>query len=107
MDKVTAPGLTSALGNVPCFRQHLPRQALQRGKARDYVSLEVRHATTVDDLRHALLDDGYEVLHFSGHGAFDALLFEDSQGKKLDAPLEAIGALVARRAAVVTVKLAA
>ena len=71
------------------------RQALQRGKARDYVSLEVRHATTVDDLRHALLDDGYEVLHFSGHGSFDVLLFEDSQGKKLDAPLEAIGALVA------------
>lgn len=71
------------------------RQALQRGKARDHVSLEVRHATTVDDLRHALLDDGYEVLHFSGHGSFDALLFEDSQGKKLDAPLDAICALVA------------
>jgi len=71
------------------------RQALQRGKARDYVSLEVRHASTVDDLRHALLDDGYEVLHFSGHGDVDALLFEDSQGKRLEAPLDAIGALVA------------
>jgi len=71
------------------------RQALQRGKARDSVSLEVRHASTVDDLRHALLDDGYEVLHFSGHGDFGALLFEDSQGKRLEAPLDAIGALAA------------
>jgi NTP pyrophosphatase (non-canonical NTP hydrolase) len=70
------------------------RQAIQRGKARDYVSLEVRHATTVDDLRYALLDDGYEVLHFSGHGDFNTLLFEDEQGKKVASPLDAIAALV-------------
>jgi len=83
------------------------RQALQRGKARDYVSLEVRHATTVDDLRHALLDDGYEVLHFSGHGGVDVLLFEDSQGKHLDAPLEAIAALVAHHPSIKCVVLSA
>jgi NTP pyrophosphatase (non-canonical NTP hydrolase) len=76
------------------------RQALQRGKARDCVSLEVRHATTVDDLRRALLDDSYEILHFSGHGDFDSLLFEDDQGKRLESPLEAIGALVAHHPSV-------
>jgi NTP pyrophosphatase (non-canonical NTP hydrolase) len=71
------------------------REAIRRGKERDHVSLEVRHATTVEDLRQTLLDDGYEILHFSGHGDVDTLLFEDTQGKKLDAPLEAIGELVA------------
>jgi NTP pyrophosphatase (non-canonical NTP hydrolase) len=71
------------------------RQAIERGKARDSVSLEIRHATTVDDLRRALLDDGYEVFHFSGHGDFGSLLFEDEGGKELDSPLEAIEALIA------------
>jgi hypothetical protein len=50
-------------------------------KARDSITLEIRHAATVDDLRHALLDDAYDVLHFSGHGDFDTLLFENEQGK--------------------------
>ncbi|MGI8990566.1 MAG: CHAT domain-containing protein [Bryobacteraceae bacterium] len=71
------------------------RHALQRGKARDCVSLEVRHATTVDDVRHALLDDGYEILHFSGHGDFDSLLFEDASGKIAVSPIDAISSLVA------------
>jgi hypothetical protein len=72
------------------------REAIQRGKARDSISLEVRHATTVDDLRRELLDDGYEVLHFSGHGDFDTLLFEKGDGKKLESPIEALSALIAR-----------
>lgn len=71
------------------------RQALERGKARDYISLDVRHAATVDDLRRALLDDSYEILHFSGHGDCGTLLFEDSDGRPLESPLEAIAALVA------------
>jgi NTP pyrophosphatase (non-canonical NTP hydrolase) len=76
------------------------REAVQRGKARDSVSLEFRNATTVDDLRRALLDDGYEILHFSGHGDFDVLLFENDQGKKLESPLEAIAALVRQYASI-------
>jgi NTP pyrophosphatase (non-canonical NTP hydrolase) len=71
------------------------RKALERGKAREHVSVEVRHATTVDDLRRVLLNDGYEILHFSGHGDFNALLFEDSQGNGVESPLKAIAALVA------------
>jgi len=70
------------------------REAIQLGKARDSITLDIRHAVTVDDLRRALLDDGYEVLHFSGHGDFDSLLFETEQGKKLDSPIDAIAALV-------------
>jgi hypothetical protein len=31
---------------------------------------------------------------FSGHGDFASLLFEDEEGKALDSPLDAIGALV-------------
>ncbi len=67
-----------------------------RGRNRTVSRLEFRHATTVDELRLALLDDGYKVLHFSGHGDFDCLLFENEQGKKLDSPLNAVGALVKR-----------
>jgi CHAT domain-containing protein len=70
------------------------RDAIQRGKARDSINLEIRHATTVDDLRRELLSDDYEVLHFSGHGDFDTLLFENEAGKKLESPLDAIAALV-------------
>lgn len=70
------------------------REAVQRGKARESIRLEIRHATTIDDLRHELLNDTYEILHFSGHGDLDALLFEDDKGKKLNAPLNAISSLV-------------
>jgi NTP pyrophosphatase (non-canonical NTP hydrolase) len=71
------------------------REAIQRGKSRDSITLEIRHATTIDDLRRALLDDGYQVLHFSGHGSFDSLLFENEQGKKVDSPIDAVAALIA------------
>jgi NTP pyrophosphatase (non-canonical NTP hydrolase) len=70
------------------------RDAVQRGKARDSITLEIRHAATIDDLRRALLDDGYQVLHFSGHGNVDSLLFETEQGRKLASPLDAIAALI-------------
>jgi hypothetical protein len=70
------------------------REAIQRGKARESIHLEIRHATTIDDLRHELLNDAYEILHFSGHGDLDALLFENDKGKKLNAPLNAISSLV-------------
>jgi CHAT domain len=70
------------------------RHAIERGKARDFISLEVRHAATVDDLRRALLDDEYEILHFSGHGGPGALLFEDVGGDSQGSPLEAIESLV-------------
>jgi NTP pyrophosphatase (non-canonical NTP hydrolase) len=69
------------------------RQALQRGKARDFISLETRQSATVDDLRHALLDDGYQVLHFSGHGDSDSLLFEDASSNVQISPLDAIASL--------------
>lgn len=83
------------------------REAVRGGKARDSISLDTRHATTVDDLRRALLDDGYQVLHFSGHGDFDALLFENEQGKKLDSPLDAIAALVRHHPSIKCVILSA
>jgi len=70
------------------------RHAIERGKARDNVSVEFRHATTVDDLRHALLDDSYQVLHFGGHGEFDTLLFEDERSNVVKSPMEAIISLV-------------
>jgi hypothetical protein len=70
------------------------RQAIERGKARDSVAVKFRHATTVDDLRRALLDDGYQMLQFPGHGEFDALLFEDDRKKVIKSPLGSLVSLI-------------
>lgn len=73
------------------------RQAIQLGKARDSISVETRHATTVDDLRRELLNNGYDILHFSGHGDFDTLLFQNESGKTLESPIDAIAELIKHR----------
>ena len=44
------------------------RECFRRGKMRDSIELVVRHAATVDDVRRALLDDEFTIVHFSGHG---------------------------------------
>jgi CHAT domain-containing protein len=47
-----------------------------------------------DDLRHALFDDTYQILHFSGHGGFNTLLFENERSNAVKSPLEAIVSLI-------------
>src|SRR5262249_22180269 len=55
--------------------------ALERSRNREDWRIESNQATTVDDLRRALLDNQPTVVHFCGHGAGEAgLCFENEQG---------------------------
>lgn len=56
------------------------KECIRRSKNRDSINLVVHHAATVQDLRRALLDDSYDVIHFSGHGTHSGLAFEDDAG---------------------------
>src|SRR5437763_16010534 len=71
------------------------QECIRRSKNRDNLSLVIRHAATVDDIRRALLDDEYEIVHFSGHGTGTGLAFEDSSGKLYVPPQKALSELLA------------
>ncbi len=43
-------------------------QGLRRSKYRERFELKQRWALRIDDLRHALLDESPQIVHFSGHG---------------------------------------
>lgn len=45
-------------------------------------------------MRRALLDAEYQILHFSGHGDLDSLLFTNELGKKAPTPIEAIESIL-------------
>jgi hypothetical protein len=74
------------------------RECFRRGKQRDVIELTVRHATTVDDIRRALLDDEFTMIHFSGHGTRAGLLFEDRNGVQYVPPQDALADLLAEYA---------
>jgi anti-sigma regulatory factor (Ser/Thr protein kinase) len=54
------------------------KKALEGGRAN--VSVDVCHAATIHDLRHALLKTDYRILQFSGHSNGTELIFEDDNG---------------------------
>ncbi|CAM9858627.1 unnamed protein product, partial [Phaeothamnion confervicola] len=47
--------------------ERIIRQAIKNGRYRDSITVTVLPAATVDDLSRALLEERYDVLHFSGH----------------------------------------
>jgi hypothetical protein len=66
------------------------QECVRRSKNRANLILVIRHAATVDDIRRALLDDEYEIVHFSGHGTGTGLAFEDSTGSLYVPPQKAL-----------------
>lgn len=56
-------------------------EAIRLGKYRDAIALTPCHAATRHDLRRALLNDTFQVVHISGHGTDDGLILEDEYGK--------------------------
>ena len=74
--------------------ERIIREAIKLGKARDSISIESRTAATSDDLRRALLDADYQILHFSGHGDLDSLLFTNELGKKAPTPIESLESIL-------------
>jgi CHAT domain len=55
----------------------------------------VLHAATIDDVRRALLNEEYDVVHFSGHGTGTGLAFEDVSGSLYVPPQDALAELLA------------
>jgi len=71
------------------------QECIRRSKNRDNLTLTIHHAATIDDVRRALLDDEYEIVHFSGHGTGTGLALEDKAGQLFIPPQQALADLLA------------
>jgi NTP pyrophosphatase (non-canonical NTP hydrolase) len=71
-------------------------ESVRLSNFRDFVSVIPIHAATTDDLRRALLEGEYDVLHFSGHGAQGGPIFADLVNEATQAPIAALAGLIRR-----------
>jgi len=69
-------------------------ECIRLSKHRDNIQLVRKHAVTIDDVRRALLDDDFDVVHFSGHGTGTGLTFEDNSGRMYIPPRDAVAGLL-------------
>ncbi len=69
------------------------QEKIQLAKLRDQFKLNFRLSARPADVSQALLDLAPQVVHFSGHGTRDALVFEDIQGNAHLVSASALGAL--------------
>jgi hypothetical protein len=74
--------------------QRAIRECIRRSRFRDELRLTTCQATTIDDIRRALLDDDFNIVHFSGHGTRAGLVFEDESGAQYVPPMDAVAALL-------------
>jgi CHAT domain-containing protein len=56
------------------------QQSIERSKYRDNITLVPMQATTIKDLRRALLDKTFQIIHISGHGSKNGLLLANDRG---------------------------
>ena len=66
------------------------RECIRLSKGRDNLHLDIRHAATIHDVRRALLNEDYRIVHFSGHGTGAGLVLEDELGQVHLIPQEAL-----------------
>jgi DNA-binding response OmpR family regulator len=69
-------------------------ESITRSRYRDNVQLDARHATTIHDVRRALLEQQYRIVQFSGHGTQSGLAFEDEVGRIQVVPPDALADLL-------------
>jgi hypothetical protein len=82
------------------------RESIRLSARRDEFSVRTLNAATIDDIRRALLDDRYTIVHISGHGTTSGLVLENADGS-LAVPDTASLAELFRRRGVSTVLLSA
>lgn len=70
-------------------------EALSRSGQRDAFQIEQRWAPRIRDIRRALLDVEPRIVHFSGHGAREGLIFQDAAGAAVVADPKALTDLFA------------
>jgi len=73
--------------------QRAINEAIALSKAKDAIRVRVLPAATADDLRRALLDSEYDIVHFSGHGEPGVFKFETVEGGTQHSRLHAIASL--------------
>ncbi|WP_433824961.1 CHAT domain-containing protein [Actinoplanes sp. CA-015351] len=73
------------------------RQSIKLSAERDRIDIETLNAVTIDDLRRALLGKQFDIVHFSGHGTRQGLVFEDDAGQLFQPSSTALAELLARR----------
>ena len=69
-------------------------ESIRLGRYRDRISLTRIHAATIHDLRRALLDNAFQVVHISSHGTGMGLVLEDELGGKYVVPQQALAELL-------------
>lgn len=73
------------------------RESIQLSRHRDQIHIQTLNAATIDDLRRALLGKAFDIVHFSGHGTKNGLVFEDANGRIMVPSSEALAELLLRR----------
>jgi hypothetical protein len=77
--------------------ERVVRECFERARLRDAISWSSRHATRIDDMRRAIIDEKPDIVHFSGHGAGGSLILEDEDGQRFDVHPDALGAYLTNR----------
>lgn len=72
------------------------REAIDRSRNRNSLELDIRTAATVHDLRRAMLERDYQIVHLSGHGEQEGLLLENDAGECVEVPRAALARFFSR-----------
>ncbi|MGO8950285.1 MAG: CHAT domain-containing protein [Ktedonobacterales bacterium] len=70
------------------------RECFALSREQDKLLARVLPASTIHDVRRALLRDPYQVIHFSGHGTGRGLALEDERGQAQTVPYRALAGLL-------------
>jgi hypothetical protein len=76
--------------------QRAIKQALAISPHGSKIHIDNLPAATTDDLRRALLNKSYDIVHFSGHADADFLVFATSDNQPSPTPTSAVAELIAR-----------
>ncbi len=74
--------------------QRVIKEAIKRVKNSRKIHIEELPAATTSDLRRALLDKQYDIIHFSGHADSDSLYFLDETKQSKPVPLSGIANMI-------------
>lgn len=70
-------------------------QSIERSKNRDSLHLKIIQAATIDDWAREMLEQDFNIVHFSGHGSNQGLALEDEQGGVKIVPTQGLGKMIA------------
>jgi serine/threonine protein kinase len=73
------------------------RECIKRSNNRDNLAYKIIHAARIMDVQRELLEDEYQIIHFSGHGAPSGqLVLEDEGGDTKLVPQHALAGLLSK-----------